>query len=482
MVAESEELRLRALWAYHVLDTGPEPAYDLVAELAAAECAAPIGLVALIDGERVWFKSNLGLDGITEVPRAGAFCNSTIASDAVLEVSDASADGHFADNPLVTGERRVRFYAGAPLIAPGGERIGALGVFDTTPRTLDERQRAQLQRLASLVVLELERRKRALVRADESDRRRIELLEARASQAELVARLARELRGPITSIVGFARLLEEDDRFPNEAREALGLVRASGQHIGDIADDIELLARIERRAGDPQWRPLDIATLLRAVGVEVEVAGPTRIVGDATLLEMALQRLVERAGAAGARLAARIEPATGGVAVVLSGLGTGEPGAMAAGTMAVQLARRVAERHGGGLGVGGAGWLRMTLAADPTRVPPTRSVLVVDNEPEELADRLAGLGFSVRTARSAEEAAAALEAVEVALVPIGRAPQGVGAVLADAAGRVGLVALVGRGEAAGERWDVTLQTPALPAELRAAVHAAATKARVRGRV
>jgi hypothetical protein len=124
----------------------------------------------------------------------------------------------------------------------------------------------------------------------------------------------------------------------------------------------------------------------------------------------------------------------------------------------------------------------MTLATDPTQVPPTRSVLVIDDEPEELADRLAGLGFSVRTARSAEEAASALGAVEVALVPLGRAPQGVGTVLADAAGRVGLVALVGRGETAGDRWDVTVQTPALPAELRAAIHAAGTKARVRGRV
>jgi GAF domain-containing protein len=465
-----------------VLDTGPEPAYDILAELAAVRCNTPIALVALIDAEREWFKANIGLDGIAEMPRAEMFGNRTIAGDAVLEVPDASADPQFAASPLVSGDRHVRFYAGAPLIAPGGERIGALCVLDTTPRALGERERAQLTRLASLVVLELERRKRTLARADESDRRRIELLEARSSQAELVARLARGLRGPITSIVGFARLLEEDDRFPNDAREALGLVRASGQHIGDIADDIELLAQIERRAGDPRWRPLDVAALLRAVGAQVEVAGPTRIVGDANLLEMALQRLIERADAAGARVGARIESTSGGVALVLSGLGTGQAGAIPAGTMAVQLARRVAERHGGGLGVGGAGWLRMTLAADPTRVPPARSVLVVAHEPQELADRLGGLGFAVRTARSADEAATALEAVEVALVPIGRAPQGVGTVLAEAAGRVGLVALVARGEAAGERWDVTVQTPALPTELRAAVHAAATKARVRGRV
>ncbi|MGD1066136.1 MAG: GAF domain-containing protein, partial [Vulcanimicrobiaceae bacterium] len=112
--------------------------------MAAARCATPIGLIALIDGERAWFKSNLGLDGIGEVPRAGAFCNATIAGDALLEVPDASADPRFADNPLVAGERRVRFYAGAPLIAPGGARIGALCVLDTVPRTLDERQRAEL--------------------------------------------------------------------------------------------------------------------------------------------------------------------------------------------------------------------------------------------------------------------------------------------------------------------------------------------------
>jgi len=479
--AGSEERRLRALQAYRILDTEAEFVYDMLAELAASRCAAPVAVLAFLDADRADVKATFGIARPPAVARAVAFAERVIRSEDVLEIADLDAEPELAANPLVR-EHRFRFYAGVALVTPERERIGVLSVFDVRPRSLTAEQRAQLPRIAQLAVGELERRKQLLRRVDEDEqeRHRVEVLEARHAEAELVARLARELRGPVTSIVGFARLLEEDDRFPLEAREALALMRASGQHIGGLADDIELLGKIERRAAEPQWTALDVAALLRRIAIPVESRGPARVVGDALLLELALTRLNERAREAGMRLYARTEPGTTGLAIVFSG----DPRALTipipAGSLAVHLARRVAQRHAGGLGVAEAGWLRMTLADDPREAPGQRTVLVVDENPAELAGRLVRLGFTVLTARSAGDAAAQLDAADVAVVPLGRAPQGIGATLAAAGDRIGLVALVGPGEEAGDRWDVSLRAPALPAELRSAVHTAATKARVRG--
>jgi signal transduction histidine kinase len=476
--AASEERRLRTLWNYHILDTGSEPAYDTIAELAATLCAAPMAVVSLIDGTREWFKASIGLPGLVQLPRAAALGDRTARGADLYVASDPSADARIALGPLVT-EHHVQFYAGVPLTAPGGDRIGTLAVMDVEPRVLSDRQRQDLRRLGGLVMQELERRKRALIRADESDRRRIELLEARTSQAELVARLARELRGPVTSIVGFARLFEEDERFPVEARESMALVRASGQHLGAIADDVELMSQIELRAADPEWRPVDLPALLDAAGIELERSAEVRVVADATLLDLVLRRLVAGARATGATVLARIEQVPDGVAIVLSGVGTGPVGYVPTAPIAVQLARRVAERHGGGVTVSTVGLLRITLATDPEETPAARPVLVVDRAPEELAERLGGLGFPVRTARTTDEVAALLDTVEVALVSLSRAPRGLGPVLGVAGGKVGLVALLGPHESAGEGWDVALRAPGLPPDLRAAIHTAATKARLR---
>lgn len=155
---ETEAKRLAALNSYNVMDTLPEKEYDAITRLVSYICQVPIALISLVDQERQWFKSAVGLD-IDQTPRADAFCNHTILNDEILEVDNAAEDETFKDNALVTGKLGIRFYAGAPLIDPDGHRLGSLCVIDTVPRKLNEQQRDALRTLADEVMSHLLLRK-----------------------------------------------------------------------------------------------------------------------------------------------------------------------------------------------------------------------------------------------------------------------------------------------------------------------------------
>ncbi|HEX2597751.1 MAG TPA: sigma 54-interacting transcriptional regulator, partial [Terriglobales bacterium] len=157
-IPENEVARVQALRQYAVLNTAPEPAYDQLAELAASICGTPIAAVSLIDSDRQWIKANVGLN-FSETARDVAFCAHTIAQRDLLVVPDATRDPRFADNPLVTSEPHIRFYAGAPLITSDGHALGTLCVLDYAPRQLDDQQRDALRVLSHQVVARLELRK-----------------------------------------------------------------------------------------------------------------------------------------------------------------------------------------------------------------------------------------------------------------------------------------------------------------------------------
>jgi GAF domain-containing protein len=153
-----EGRRLSALESYDVLGTLPEKEYDAITRLASYICQAPIALISLIDENRQWFKSKIGLD-LPETLRRDAFCNYTIQNDEIFEVPDAAADENFKTNPLVDVTEGIRFYAGAPLIDPDGYRLGSLCVLDRVPRKLTEEQRDALRTLADEVMSHLNLRK-----------------------------------------------------------------------------------------------------------------------------------------------------------------------------------------------------------------------------------------------------------------------------------------------------------------------------------
>lgn len=150
---ENEAQRLARLRQLGVLDTEAEAVLDSFTELATAITGMPIALISLIDEDRQWFKSAVGFDQGGQTPREVSFCGHAIAAgEEVFEVTDATADARFADNPLTTGATRVVHYAGAPLVMPGGERIGTICVIDDRPGRLDERTRKLLTQLARSIV------------------------------------------------------------------------------------------------------------------------------------------------------------------------------------------------------------------------------------------------------------------------------------------------------------------------------------------
>lgn len=159
MIAEPEfeARRLAAVRRTGLLDTPPEPEFDELVATAAAVCGTAVSVVSLIDESRQFFKAAVGLEH-RETPREVAFCDVAIRHDEMLLVEDATADERFCDNPLVTVENGIRFYAGVPLRSHDGYPLGTLCVFDSHPRTLNEAQASALRSLAQQVNARIELR------------------------------------------------------------------------------------------------------------------------------------------------------------------------------------------------------------------------------------------------------------------------------------------------------------------------------------
>ena len=153
----NERERLAALERYEVLDTPAEAEFDDLTSLAAHICGTPIALISLVDAHRQWFKSKVGVVA-TETPRDVSFCGHAIQLPHLMEVPNAREDFLFHDNPLVTGEAEIRFYAGLPLATPDGHNLGTLCVMDCVPRQLTTFQREALGRLGRQVMNQMELR------------------------------------------------------------------------------------------------------------------------------------------------------------------------------------------------------------------------------------------------------------------------------------------------------------------------------------
>ncbi len=179
----NESDRVKSLALYQILDTMPEGVFDEITFLASYICGCPIATISIIDSERQWYKSRIGIDA-TETSRDISFCAHTIRQNEPLIVEDATHDPRFMDNPVVVQEPHVRFYAGVSLVNRDGFALGTLCVVDTQPRQLSEEQIVALDALSRHVVTHLELR-RALIerqRAEEEVRRVNAQLEERVAE------------------------------------------------------------------------------------------------------------------------------------------------------------------------------------------------------------------------------------------------------------------------------------------------------------
>ncbi|MEU8818625.1 GAF domain-containing sensor histidine kinase [Actinoplanes sp. NPDC048796] len=273
LVAERE--RLAALHGYRVLDTAPESDFDDIVVLAAQLCRAPMAAISLIDGERQWFKSRIGIEAC-EVARDRSFCAHAMFSDGIMQVPDARLDPRFRDNPAVTGDPHVVFYAGAPLVTPAGQALGALCVIGPEPRLLTPAEATGLRTLARHVMAQLELRQYAHglnARLRDADRVRDEFL----------SRVTHELRTPLTSINGYLELLGDGESADGEF---VARIRRNSERLTALVDDMLLAASTGRERLVLNKRELDLAEMARdAVRRNVGLALTRRldIIADAPL-------------------------------------------------------------------------------------------------------------------------------------------------------------------------------------------------------
>lgn len=212
----NEQERLQALQRYQLLDTATEEQFDDIVHLASQICGAPISLISLIDKDRQWFKARKNMPP-AETPRDYAFCAHAIHGNDIMVVEDAAQDERFQNNPLVTGQPDIRFYAGAPLITHDHYRLGTLCVIDRVPRNLSEEQKFALKVLADQVVKLMELRhqnlqlSRSLQTVSEQKKRIQALLQERVKLSDQLSKanhikdqmlsiIAHDLRGPLGTL------------------------------------------------------------------------------------------------------------------------------------------------------------------------------------------------------------------------------------------------------------------------------------------
>lgn len=253
---EKEIERLKALYDYDVLDTDAEKLFDELTQLASQICDKPITLISLVDPDRQWFKSTLGLDA-KETSRDIAFCAHAIHQQEIFEVEDTFQDTRFFDNPLVTSAPFIRFYAGTPLITPEGHAIGTLCVIDSKPNKLTGKQRQALEVLGRSVISQLELRKSVK-----------QLKQANEHKTEFLSNMSHELRTPLNGIIGFSRLLKDQTKahqLPDQYSEFLGYIDYSAKRLLNVVNSVIDISKIEAGKMQVQITPTQMLPLLKGL-------------------------------------------------------------------------------------------------------------------------------------------------------------------------------------------------------------------------
>ena len=265
-IPENEALRQRALDEYDILDTLSEKEYDDITLIASQICKTPVALISLIDRDRQWFKSKIGLKD-NETPRDIAFCAHAINNpNQIFEVKNADEDVRFFDNPLVTGEVPVKYYAGAPLITEDGYAIGNLCVIDHKANSLNEHQHETLFALSRQVMAQLELRKK--IKQLERVTKELKLKNEETTKISYV--LAHDLKAGIRNIVTLSNFIKED--FHSESEEInrfFQLLSERAVYLQELVIGILNLAQAEKEEKH------SVIILKKLVDQIIEIVQPT---------------------------------------------------------------------------------------------------------------------------------------------------------------------------------------------------------------
>ena len=305
-IPENEKERLENLRSYSILDTVPEKEFDDITYLASQICGSPISLISLIDETRQWFKSHHGLEA-TETPKEFAFCAHAINDqENILIVSDSRIDERFHDNPLVTDDPFVIFYAGIPLITPKGYALGTLCVIDNVPRKLDESQILSLKALANQLVKLLELR----ISLIEINRSAQNLKALNAAKDKLFSIIGHDLRGPIGGFKSLIELLISDFDLSDTKSllDILHEIQKTAKSTYELLENLLAWAKSQRNeiVYAPEELKLHEITSLtinlftelihnKGISLVIEVPENTIVFADKNMLMTVLRNLISNA-------------------------------------------------------------------------------------------------------------------------------------------------------------------------------------------
>lgn len=236
-----EKKRLEALHEYDILDTPTEEEFDDITKISSKICECPISLITLIEENRQWFKSTVGVGDLKETPRKISFCSVSIETPKIPSViEDLRTDKRFENNPFVTDEPHVVFYAGVPLLTPEGYPLGTLCVFDTKTRQLEEYQLSTLKALARQVVAQLELRKKVLQLQSTQKK----LQKANKDLEDFAYMLSHDFKAPIRTIVSFSTLLKDriNNKLEDDEFRWMDFINNSARNLSHVVDGMLKLA------------------------------------------------------------------------------------------------------------------------------------------------------------------------------------------------------------------------------------------------
>lgn len=293
-----EKIRIQELLKYEVLDTEDEKAFDELTQLASEICATPISLISLVDNDRQWFKSRVGLDA-PQTDRSIAFCSHAILQDDVLEVENATLDERFHDNPLVTGAPDIRFYAGAPLVTPDGYPLGTLCVIDQKEKKLTDFQKRALKTLANQVISQLELRLQA---------RRQERLNK--DREKFYAVLAHDIKSPFNGILNLSRIMSENSESMTKEKitQLSTEILNSSVTLYQVIDEILQWSQTRLNQNTVHLEPVNILKAaeetkdlvkdglrIKGVDLNLKISHDVSVMADEVLLKTVIRNLLMNA-------------------------------------------------------------------------------------------------------------------------------------------------------------------------------------------
>ncbi|MEQ8551185.1 MAG: ATP-binding protein [Cyclobacteriaceae bacterium] len=299
-IPKNEIERLEELKSYSILDTLSEDEYDEITSLASEICGTPISLISLVDETRQWFKSHHGMAS-SETPRDYSFCAHAINEpEDVFIIEDSRQDIRFSDNPLVTNEPHVIFYAGVPLVTNKGFSLGTLCVIDNKPKLLNEGQMKSLRTLAHQVIklLELRKNERLLESALKN------LQEQNVELNDYAHIISHDLKSPIRNIEALVAWLQQDykELLDGKATDTIALIRSNLEKMDGLIEGVLKYSTIDKK--NLVRQKINLSLLLPDIiqiinipehcTINIQKDMP-KIVGDKIKLHQVFQNLIENA-------------------------------------------------------------------------------------------------------------------------------------------------------------------------------------------